>query len=156
MTDQWPSLDEMRDWAGERAFERGSRYFFEGRVQVERISDGTIRGEAHGTDAYALWLKQKDGEWRWHCECPAAEGGAFCKHLIAAVMAAANDAVRKAPMASQLQRSRLLRRSRTSCWRSCARNLRNGWPVGCTNWRRMIAMLKSACSCIARPNSRPC
>jgi uncharacterized Zn finger protein len=97
MTDQWPSLDEMRDWAGERAFERGSRYFFEGRVQVERISDGTIRGEAHGTDAYALWLKQKDGEWRWHCECPAAEGGAFCKHLIAAVMAAANDAVRKAP-----------------------------------------------------------
>ena len=87
----------MKEWAGERAFDRGSQYFFEGRVQVERKPDGSVAGEAHGSEVYGLWLKHAEGEWRWHCDCPAADGGAFCKHLIAAVMAAANDAVRNAP-----------------------------------------------------------
>lgn len=93
MSDQWPGVEAMQEWAGERAFERGSRYFLEGRVRVSRTKGGAITGEAHGTDVYALWLKNTDGEWDWHCDCPAAEGGAFCKHLVAAVMAAANDAM---------------------------------------------------------------
>lgn len=96
MSEQWPSLEEMRDWAGERAFTRGEKYFFEGRVRAECASDGAIRGEAHGAEVYGLWLQQADGKWDWHCDCAAADGGAFCKHLVAAVMAAASAAVRTA------------------------------------------------------------
>lgn len=97
MTERWPSVDEMLEWTGDGAFTRGESYFLEGRVRVERQADGSMRGEAHGSSVYGLWLKRAEGQWRWHCDCPAADGGAFCKHLIAAVLTAAHDAVGDLP-----------------------------------------------------------
>lgn len=85
-------MEAVQQWAGEGACARGEQYFLEGRLRVERGDDGAIRGTALGAQRYALWLQPENGEWRWHCDCPAAADGAFCKHLVAAVLQAANDA----------------------------------------------------------------
>lgn len=44
-----------------------------------------------GTKTYSLWLKHAKDDWQWDCSCPAADDGAFCKHLVAAVLTAREE-----------------------------------------------------------------
>lgn len=88
----------MRDWlpddgwlrmeAGDGAFSRGRAYHRDGQVELSRLSATALTGQAFGSDTYRLTLNRAGSGWRWGCECPAADGGAFCKHLVAAVLAA--------------------------------------------------------------------
>jgi uncharacterized Zn finger protein len=32
-----------------------------------------------------------DDHWQWNCSCPAADDGAFCKHLVAALLTARKE-----------------------------------------------------------------
>jgi SWIM zinc finger len=85
------SATELVELAGKAAYARGVRYHAEGRVRLTAHDADGLRGEAEGSDIYALWLKFEDGRWRWQCDCPAADDGSFCKHLVAAVLAAHDD-----------------------------------------------------------------
>lgn len=78
----------LRDEAGDGAFKRGVGYFKSGAVRLLQVSDNALRGEAEGGASYRLWFKLENGGWRWDCDCPAADGGALCKHLVAAVLTA--------------------------------------------------------------------
>jgi hypothetical protein len=84
--------DELLRLAGERAYARGRAYHREGRIALARVEDDRIDGEARGSEDYPLWLRRENGRWRWGCACPAADGGAFCKHLVAAVLTARGQA----------------------------------------------------------------
>lgn len=78
--------------AGDGAFARGKGYAQDGLVELSQLTDLMLRGEAHGTETYRLRLEYQGGDWDWHCDCPAADGGVFCKHLVAAVLTARDGA----------------------------------------------------------------
>lgn len=74
--------------AGKAAFQRGSGYHDEGRITLTSVDGDGFKGNAEGSTRYTLWLKRAGNDWRWDCTCPAADDGAFCKHLVAAVLTA--------------------------------------------------------------------
>ncbi len=82
------SDDELLELAGKAAFARGRSYCAEGRIALSEREDDGFAGEAEGSETYALWMQRDDDGWDWDCACPAADGGAFCKHLVAAVLTA--------------------------------------------------------------------
>jgi len=73
--------------AGSRVFERGLRYHDEGRVDLSRADAGGCRALVRGTERYRVSLRPTDRGLDWECDCPAAEDGSFCKHLVAAALA---------------------------------------------------------------------
>lgn len=91
MSNPLPDGDELIELAGAAAFKRGQDYWRAGRVALSKVSANALAGEAHGTETYRLWLKHTKGDWQWDCSCPAADGGAFCKHLVAAVLTAREE-----------------------------------------------------------------
>ena len=77
----------LLELAGSRVFERGRRYHDEGRVDLSGADAEGCRALVHGTARYRVSLHRAGGELDWHCDCPAAEDGSFCKHLVAAALA---------------------------------------------------------------------
>ncbi|MFT4179886.1 MAG: hypothetical protein QM612_10580 [Thermomonas sp.] len=97
----------LRQQAGEGAFKRGVDYFKQGAVALTQVSGNDLAGEAYGSETYRLWFKQVNGDWRWGCDCPAADGGMLCKHLVAAVLTArALGAVQVVPEDAPPERGR--------------------------------------------------
>ena len=111
MATDLPSNSELIELAGKAAFERGRGYHRAGRIALSKVSTTALAGEAHGTDTYNLWLKCAGDNWHWDCNCPAADGGSLCKHLVAAVLtardeAAEGDAVEGRPRSSSKPRTK--------------------------------------------------
>lgn len=77
----------MLELAGPRVFERGCRYHDEGRVDLSGTDAGCCRALVHGTGRYRVTLRLVEGDLEWHCDCPAAADGSFCKHLVATALA---------------------------------------------------------------------
>ena len=92
MSDHLPDDAHLIELAGKAAFERGRGYHAAGRIALSLVSDDALAGEAHGTETYRLRLASDGNDWLWDCDCPAAADGAFCKHLVAAVLTASDDA----------------------------------------------------------------
>lgn len=106
---EFPDEAWLRDIAGEGAYKRGIGYVKGGAISLSQVSADALVGEAHGSRIYRLWFKRLDGDWHWDCACPAADGGALCKHLVAAVLVArTGDAPRaRATIASDRGRKRV-------------------------------------------------
>lgn len=85
---------DLLELAGKSAFARGRGYAADHRIRLIDADANGLRAEAQGSEIYALWLKREGAAWRWQCDCPAADDGSFCKHLVAAVLTARdpNDA----------------------------------------------------------------
>ena len=79
-------LDEILNLAGDAAFSRGEAYAVQGRVDVSAHGQKGFDATAQGTHQYQLWLRQQGHSIRYDCSCPAADNGAFCKHLVAAAL----------------------------------------------------------------------
>ena len=84
--------DRLLELAGKPAFARGRVYHREGRVAILRQDANAIEATVDGNRSYALWLKRDGASVRWGCSCPAADDGAFCKHLVAAALTARDGA----------------------------------------------------------------
>lgn len=78
------SDDNLIRLADKGAFQRGQRYFNEGRVAVGKSDNDHIRARVEGTTVYAVELAFRDGELIAACNCPV-EG--FCKHAVAVSLA---------------------------------------------------------------------
>lgn len=92
MSDHFPDDACLIELAGTAAFERGRAYHAAGRVALSLVAEAALAGEAHGTETYRLRLAHDGSDWLWDCDCPAAADGAFCKHLVAAVLTARDEA----------------------------------------------------------------
>ncbi len=77
----------LLELAGARVLERGRRYHDQGRVDLSEADAGGCRALVHGTERYRVSLRRTSDEVDWHCDCPAAEDGSFCKHLVAVALA---------------------------------------------------------------------
>jgi tetratricopeptide (TPR) repeat protein len=84
-------LDRLRELAEEKAFVRGEKYFHEGRVSIVSLEKKRVLAKVAGTEEYRCVLTGRGRKIGGECTCPAFEDFGFCKHLVAAALAA-NDA----------------------------------------------------------------
>ncbi len=89
-------IDDIRHLANEASFERGERYFEEGRVEIIEASERRVKAVVEGTYNYTVEVDLDEGISAT-CTCPYDWGG-YCKHIVAVLLAMAKDDV-KAMMA---------------------------------------------------------
>jgi uncharacterized Zn finger protein len=81
--------DNLTRLAGKGAFERGLRYFNEGRVTVTESTANRLRAKVEGSADYFVELTLNGDKLSAHCDCPV---DGFCKHAVAAALAWRGDA----------------------------------------------------------------
>jgi len=92
----------LRELAGARSFERGEDYFDGGQVTSLVEHGGKLIAEVQGSEEYRVELSVRGGELEYDCTCPMGDGGAFCKHCVAAGLAwLANSPGRTSPRKSK-------------------------------------------------------
>ncbi|MBV8757843.1 MAG: hypothetical protein JO257_11220, partial [Deltaproteobacteria bacterium] len=72
-------LADLAAWG----YERGVRYFEQGRVASWKASDSEVTGVVMGSDEYTARLFTNGKQLGYDCTCPAADRGAACKHVVA-------------------------------------------------------------------------
>jgi uncharacterized Zn finger protein len=94
MSDPGPSpfahvlhADVVRRLSDTRSYERGQRYFREGRAAAPVRRGSRIEGRVHGTTDYAVSLWIKGDGLAYSCTCPLSNEGTFCKHCVAVALA---------------------------------------------------------------------
>ena len=77
-------MKPWKDWFQSHILERGRVYFEEGQVsELERTEDGYV-AIVKGTEEYEVEiLLEGDSVEDMLCDCPYAEDGNACKHMIA-------------------------------------------------------------------------
>ena len=78
--------DQLLALTSAAVFKRGRNYARQGRVSLTWHDQTGLQGKVAGQDTYSVSLKRDGERWLWNCTCPAADDGAFCKHLVAAVL----------------------------------------------------------------------
>lgn len=81
--------DALRRLAGGRSFERGANYLAARRVTSLDRGGDRVEATVAGTRRYQVELWVADGELASSCTCPVGQDGVFCKHCVAAGLAAA-------------------------------------------------------------------
>src|ERR1700747_988085 len=81
-------IDVLRDLAGDKGFARGEAYCRGGQVQILVLEPGRVLAQVAGTEDYRTELTGRDKEIDGACSCPAFEDWGFCKHMVAAALAA--------------------------------------------------------------------
>ncbi len=65
---------------------RGKTYARGGQVILDLLTDQQVDARVKGTSTYRVHLSTENGNQSWGCDCPAADGGQFCKHCVAVAM----------------------------------------------------------------------
>jgi len=78
---------QLKALADARSWDRGVRYFEEGRVDdLVEDRDGLV-GYVLGQRRYEVELRVEDGDLGGTCSCPMGDEGVFCKHCVAVGLA---------------------------------------------------------------------
>lgn len=90
MLHDYLSKEELQYFAGPIIYQRGKRYFEQGRVNLLEADPFSISGHVHGSYLYqvSIWLNTNTNGIKTSCSCPHAHQGYFCKHLVAIALAA--------------------------------------------------------------------
>lgn len=81
-------LDALRDLAGDEVFARGQAYHRDGQVEILAIEPGWVLAQVAGTEDYRTKVTGRGEDIAGECSCPAFEDWGFCKHMVAAALAA--------------------------------------------------------------------
>jgi tetratricopeptide (TPR) repeat protein len=81
-------VDALRDRAGAKVFARGEDYHESGQVVILSIRPERVLAQVAGTEDYRTELSGRGKEIGGSCSCPAFEDWGFCKHMVAAALAA--------------------------------------------------------------------
>src|ERR1700734_1284218 len=84
-----PSFDiaALKQLAG-AAFARGEAYHRDGRVEILALEPRRVLAQVAGTEDYRVNLLGKGETIKGECTCPAFDDYGFCKHMVAAALAA--------------------------------------------------------------------
>jgi tetratricopeptide (TPR) repeat protein len=88
-------IKTLRDLAGDKVFARGEVYHRDGQVVILSIEPERVLAQVEGTDDYRTELAGRGKDIDGECSCPAFGDWGFCKHMVAAALAAnaaGNDA----------------------------------------------------------------
>jgi len=80
----------LREVAGEKVFARGIAYHEDGQVEIVSIDNARVVARVIGSEVYRSQLDGMAKKFSGECSCPAFSDWGFCKHLVAAALAA-ND-----------------------------------------------------------------
>jgi predicted secreted protein len=83
-----PEQNQIRELCTEQSFQRGMRYFEEGRVKITDASSSRIVATVIGMDNYRVEIDLDDCSAA--CNCPYDLEG-YCKHIVAAFLAIDNE-----------------------------------------------------------------
>jgi hypothetical protein len=78
----------LRELAGDKVFERGEDYFEDGEVEILALEPGRVLAQVSGSQDYRTELRARGKSIGGHCSCPAYTDWGFCKHMVAAGLAA--------------------------------------------------------------------
>lgn len=81
-------VDALRGTAGEKIFDRGDDYHRAGLVEILAIEPGRVLALVEGTETYRTELRGRGATIEGECSCPAYVDWGFCKHMVAAALAA--------------------------------------------------------------------
>ena len=81
-------IAKIKRLAGGRTFERGEEYFEDGSVDIQSLSPQRVVAEVAGSEDYLTILTGRGSEIGGSCSCPAFAEQGFCKHMVAAALAA--------------------------------------------------------------------
>ena len=85
--------DDLREWAGSKIFNRGKSYLSHV-YDLSQRKDGTFVAQVSGTHEYATSVKYRGKrKFAYSCNCPF--GGGPCKHVVAVLLAAAEQIKQK-------------------------------------------------------------
>lgn len=83
MLDDFITRDALHRLAGDAAFQRGQTYAKAGAVSRLRQRGERLDARVEGSESYQVELRADAGELGYHCTCPRAADGYFCKHCVA-------------------------------------------------------------------------
>jgi hypothetical protein len=81
--------DDLRQLCSESSFDKGERYFEEGRVRITEATPSRIKAVVSGTEDYNVVIEPGE-EFSGECDCPYDWGG-LCKHIVATFLAVIRD-----------------------------------------------------------------
>ncbi|KRT54849.1 DUF6880 family protein [endosymbiont of Ridgeia piscesae] len=81
------TTNQIKRWAGSRAYGRGEAYYQDERVRNLRERRGKIAATVRGTHSYHVRLWEDGKTIDYDCDCPVGLGGDFCKHCVAVALA---------------------------------------------------------------------
>lgn len=107
----------LRQHAGSRTVERGSRYAGQGAVHGMVEDGGRVAAKVTGTDLYRVCLWAEGGKVGYSCTCPVGADLVLCKHCVAVALVWLGrvdgvEAVAGAPLTMEGLREHLRGRSR--------------------------------------------
>jgi hypothetical protein len=88
-----PQEVDIRDWVGEKSFERGRAYFLQGAILKPSHEGTVLKATCMGSTEkdYRLFADLRpDGIYAAHCSCPVGAGGR-CKHIAALLLTWLDD-----------------------------------------------------------------
>ena len=88
--------DDLRQMCTESSFDRGERYFEEGRVRIKEATTTRVKAVVSGTNDYQVEI-ELDEEFSGECDCPYDWDG-LCKHIVATFLAVIRDDVEIEPL----------------------------------------------------------
>jgi len=98
-------LGQIRRQAGGKTFERGKKYFDDDSVEILSLEPKRVIALVAGTQDYRTIVSGDEDGIDGECSCPAFGDFGFCKHMVAAALAA-NDARNDDEVAGALPRVR--------------------------------------------------
>ncbi|HXJ91508.1 MAG TPA: SWIM zinc finger family protein [Terriglobia bacterium] len=94
----------LKRMAGAESFSRGRSYYDDGQVRDLSRDDNLITAWVSGTLDYRVELWVEADEFDYSCTCPIGQDGNFCKHCVAAALAALEGSRREARRAPKAER----------------------------------------------------
>ncbi len=81
-------ITDLRAVAGETVFARGAAYHRDGQVEILAIEPARVLAQVAGSEDYRTVVIGRGKEIGGECSCPFFADRGFCKHMVAAALAA--------------------------------------------------------------------
>jgi uncharacterized Zn finger protein len=81
-------ISALRTLAGEKVFARGAEYHRDGLVEILALEPRRVLAQVFGNEDYRTVVTGRGKDIGGECSCPAFEDWGFCKHIVAAALAA--------------------------------------------------------------------
>ena len=115
LTEEMIDLNRLQRYVGATIYERGRLYYQQGRVSIDFVEEDYATCIVTGQGGiYDVRIELDRNNLIFFCDCPYAEEGRICKHIVASVMAVREHLRTHKPVKWQMQLSRVIQAAQTS------------------------------------------
>ena len=114
LTEEMIDLNRLQRYVGATIYERGRLYYQQGRVSIDYVEEDYATCLVKGQEGvYDVRIELDRNNLFFFCDCPYAEEGRICKHIVASVMAVREHLRTHKPVKWQTQLSRVIQATQT-------------------------------------------